>query len=199
MPTSVFIRRRRSPSSSASVSLIMNSSILWPVLSAAVSHRGCFPRPDQVSKGSSGFRYWDRRANASVVHVASRLLTRMCLTLTPAVQDAFPVRAFLRPNVPIGPVDLLVQFHLIYRHPVRLIFLFIPASVPTSAFMSIVHVDSATYCIGALSSISSVRLGWCNKIKSHNFTKFVHQICVNSIKPSIQKIFAEKSICRSCL
>jgi hypothetical protein len=50
-------RRRRAPSSSASALLIMNSSILWPVLSAAVSHRGRFPRPDQVSEGSSGFRY----------------------------------------------------------------------------------------------------------------------------------------------
>ena len=27
------------------------------VLRAAVSHRGCFPRPDQVSEGSFGFRY----------------------------------------------------------------------------------------------------------------------------------------------
>ena len=29
-----------------------NSSIVWPVLRAAISHRGCFPRPDQVSEGS---------------------------------------------------------------------------------------------------------------------------------------------------
>jgi hypothetical protein len=48
-------RRRRAFSSSASALLIMNSSILCPVLRAATSHRGCLPRPDQVSEGSSGF------------------------------------------------------------------------------------------------------------------------------------------------
>lgn len=51
-------RRWRACSSSASALLIINSSILWPVLSAATSQRGCLPRPDQVSEGSLGFRYF---------------------------------------------------------------------------------------------------------------------------------------------
>jgi hypothetical protein len=53
-----YARLRRALVSSISALLIMNSSILWPVLSAAVSQRGCLPRPDQVSDGSSGFRYF---------------------------------------------------------------------------------------------------------------------------------------------
>ena len=35
------------------------SSSRFPELSCAVSQRGCFPRPDQVSKGSSGFLYFE--------------------------------------------------------------------------------------------------------------------------------------------
>jgi len=38
----------------------MNSSIVRPVLRAAVSQRGCFPRPDHVSEGSFGFKYFGR-------------------------------------------------------------------------------------------------------------------------------------------
>src|ERR1700683_4670422 len=37
---------------------ITNSSIVRPVLSAEVSQRGCLPRPDHVSDGSFGFRYF---------------------------------------------------------------------------------------------------------------------------------------------
>ena len=38
--------------------LIANSSIVRPVLRAAASQRGCLPRPDHVSDGSFGFRYF---------------------------------------------------------------------------------------------------------------------------------------------
>jgi len=37
---------------------IKNSSIVCPALRAAASQRGCFPRPDQVSEGSFGLRYF---------------------------------------------------------------------------------------------------------------------------------------------
>ena len=37
--------------------LILKSSIRLPDLSCATTQRGCFPRPDQVSEGLSGFRY----------------------------------------------------------------------------------------------------------------------------------------------
>ena len=42
----IYARRRRGWSLPASGLPIKNSSILWPVLSAAVSQRGCFPRQD---------------------------------------------------------------------------------------------------------------------------------------------------------
>lgn len=37
---------------------IRKSSICLPARSSATSQRGCLPRPDQVSEGSSGFRYF---------------------------------------------------------------------------------------------------------------------------------------------
>ena len=57
LPKGAYVRWRRGLSLPASGFPITNSSILCPVLRAAVSQRGCFPRPDQVSDGSSGFRY----------------------------------------------------------------------------------------------------------------------------------------------
>ena len=38
--------------------LILKSSIRLPSLSCATSHRGFLPRPDQVSDGRPGFRYF---------------------------------------------------------------------------------------------------------------------------------------------
>jgi hypothetical protein len=43
-----------------SVRPIRNSSTFFPDLSWAPTQRGCFPRPDQVSKGISGFWYFGR-------------------------------------------------------------------------------------------------------------------------------------------
>ena len=34
---------------------ILKSSIVLPAFSAETSHRGCLPRPDQVSEGTAGF------------------------------------------------------------------------------------------------------------------------------------------------
>jgi len=39
---------------------IRSSSSLCPDCSAATSHRGCLPRPDQVSVGADGLRYFGR-------------------------------------------------------------------------------------------------------------------------------------------
>src|ERR1700722_10126246 len=41
-----------------SVSAIRNSSSLCPDRSAATSHRGCLPRPDHVSVGTNGLKYF---------------------------------------------------------------------------------------------------------------------------------------------
>src|SRR5215471_8977912 len=51
-------RRRPEPSFKASGSAIRNSSSLCPERSAATSHRGCLPRPDQVSVGTDGLKYF---------------------------------------------------------------------------------------------------------------------------------------------
>jgi hypothetical protein len=42
----------------ARADLIRKSSICFPDLSSKVSQRGCLPRPDHVSNGSSGFRHF---------------------------------------------------------------------------------------------------------------------------------------------
>lgn len=42
----------------ASCSEMTNSSIFAPAFSAATSQRGCLPRPDQVSPGAEGLRYF---------------------------------------------------------------------------------------------------------------------------------------------
>jgi hypothetical protein len=39
---------------------IRKSSSFFPDLSSAVSQRGCFPRPDQVSNGRAGFLYFGK-------------------------------------------------------------------------------------------------------------------------------------------
>ena len=50
--------RRRRPLCLLDCALpIANSSVVRPALRAAVNHRGCFPRPDQVSYGGFEFRY----------------------------------------------------------------------------------------------------------------------------------------------
>jgi hypothetical protein len=53
-------RRERVLSSAASASAMRNSSSLWPDWSAATNHLGRLPRPDHVSVGTSGLRYFGR-------------------------------------------------------------------------------------------------------------------------------------------
>src|SRR3954470_23076547 len=61
--------------------LIKKSSSFFPDRSCAVNHRGCFPRPAQVSEGLWGFWYfggsfwYERRERPDVVSLCSRSLS----------------------------------------------------------------------------------------------------------------------------
>jgi len=105
-----------------------NSSILRPLLRAAVSQRGCFPRPDQVSEGLFGLTYLG--TTLGYLRRTLRVFFNGALSPSRLSSPAQLRQPFLKlplfrvqPNRQ-NPANFLMQLpHVINRHRVKVQFL----------------------------------------------------------------------------